>query len=70
MADPVQAARTAFNSMRESLVARGLLDCEYRLTAAGNAYADKLIAERKVETARLSMGQSATKHREKRRARA
>jgi hypothetical protein len=56
MADPVQAARTAFDTMRESLVVRGLLDREYRLTAAGNAYVDEIIAERKAEIARRSCG--------------
>ncbi len=45
MADHVQAARAAFDRMRNSLVARGLLDREYRLTPAGNAYVDDLIAE-------------------------
>jgi len=54
MSDPAQVARTAFETMRGSLVARGLLDREYRLTAAGNAYVDELVAERKDEIARRS----------------
>jgi hypothetical protein len=54
MADPVQAARSAFDTMRESLVARGPLDREYRLTAAGNAYVDEIIAEQKAAIARSS----------------
>lgn len=57
MADPVRAARMAFDRMRNNLVARGLLDDGYRLTPAGNAYVDDIIAERKVEIARRSGSQ-------------
>lgn len=54
MADHARAAYAAFSLMRENLLARGLLDSEYRLTAAGHAYVDDIIAERKAAIARRS----------------
>lgn len=57
MADQVKNARAAFDRMRNSLVARGLLDCEYRLTPSGNAYVDDLIAELKSAAGSQPSGQ-------------